>query len=75
MIICSNRIEKIAINAEKIAFDSKRMGMRSAVMGLRISRNAIENQIDLSPEQRAKALKGIDEAIAEVEKGAAEAEK
>lgn len=75
MIICSNRLEKITINAEKIAFDSKRIGMRSAVIGLRMSRNAIENQIDLSPEQRAKALKGIDEAIAEVEKGAAEAEK
>lgn len=75
MIICSNRIEKIAINAEKMSFEAKKVGMRSAVMGLRMSRHAIENQMDLSPEQRAKALKGIDEAIAEVEKGTADTDK
>ncbi|MFS2112054.1 M56 family metallopeptidase [Sphingomonas sp. Sphisp140] len=75
MIICSNRIEKIAINAEKMSFEAKKVGMRSAMMGLRMSRHAIENQMDLSPEQRAKALKGIDEAIAEVEKGTADADK
>lgn len=68
MIICSNRIEKITVNAEKMAFDSKRMGMRHAMMGLRMARRSIESQPDLSPEQRAKALKGIDEAVAEVEK-------
>ncbi|NYT40342.1 peptidase M56 [Sphingomonas sp. R-74633] len=68
MIICSNRIEKITVNAQKVAFDAKRMGMNSAMMGLRMARRSIESQPDLSAEQRAKALKGIDEAIAEVEK-------
>lgn len=72
MIVCSNRIEKITINAERAAVDAKRMGMRSAMMGLRMARRSIESQSDLSAEQRAKALKGIDEAIAEVEKSAAD---
>lgn len=68
MIICSDRIEKITVNAEKMAFDARKMGMNSAMMGLRMARHSIESQPDLSPEQRAKALKGIDEAIAEVQK-------
>lgn len=72
MIVCSNRIERITINAERAAIDAKRMGMRSAMMGLRMARRSIESQSDLSAEQRAKALKGIDEAIAEVEKSAAD---
>ncbi|MDG2534836.1 M56 family metallopeptidase [Sphingomonas sp. HITSZ_GF] len=68
MIICSNRIEKITVNAKKVAMEAKRAGLKSAMVGLRIARRSIENQADLNPEQRAKALKGIDEAIAEVEK-------
>ena len=51
-----------------MAIDSKKMSMRSAAMGLRMARRSIESQPDLSPEQRAKALKGIDEAIAEIAK-------
>ena len=72
MIVCSNRIERITINAERAAIDAKRVGMRSAMMGLRMARRSIESQQDLSAEQRAKALKGIDDAIAEVEKSAAD---
>lgn len=68
MIICADRIEKITVDAQKVAFDAQRVGMNSAMMGLRMARHSIESQPDLSPEQRAKALKGIDEAIAEVEK-------
>jgi bla regulator protein blaR1 len=68
MIICSNRIEKITVEAQKVAIDARRMGMQSAMMGLRMARRSIEGQFDLSTEQRANALKGIDEAIAEVEK-------
>lgn len=71
MIICSDRIEKIRVNAERVAIDSRRTSIRSAAVGLRIARRSIESQPDLSPEQRAKALKGIDDALAEVEKGAA----
>lgn len=70
MVICSNRIERIAINAGRVAIESKAFGMRSAAMGLRQARMAIERQSNLSAEQRAKALKGIDEAIAEVEREA-----
>jgi beta-lactamase regulating signal transducer with metallopeptidase domain len=70
MIICSDRIERISVNAEKMALEGKRMGMNSAMMGLRMARHSIESQPDLSPEQRAKALKGIDEAMAEVGKEA-----
>ena len=70
-IICSDRIAKMTVNAERMAMRGKRMGMQGALMGLRHARSAIEIQSDLSPEQRAKALKGIDEAIAEVEKDAA----
>lgn len=72
MIICSNRIEKITVDAQKVAFDAKRVGMNSAMMGLRMARHSIESQSDLSAEQRAKALKGIDEAIAEVQKNGGE---
>jgi bla regulator protein blaR1 len=75
MIICSNRIEKIAVNAKKVAFEARQTGMRTTAMGLQIARRSIENQLDLSPEQRARALKGIDEAIAELEKGTASADK
>ncbi len=75
MIVCSNRIEKITVHAEKAAFEAKRVGLRSATIGLQVARRSIESQPDLSPEQRAKALKGIDEAIAELEKGGANADK
>lgn len=75
MIICSNRIEKIRVNAEKMAFEAKRVGVQSTAIGLKVARRSIENQLDLSPEQRARALKGIDEAIAEIEKGTANADK
>lgn len=75
MIVCSNRIEKITVQAEKAAFEAKKMGMRSATIGLQVARRSIESQPDLSPEQRARALKGIDEAIAELEKGGANADK
>lgn len=69
-IICSDRIAKMSIDAERMAMRGKRMGIEGALMGLRHARKAIKMQSDLSAEQRARALKGIDEAIAEVEKEA-----
>ena len=62
MVICVDRIERIAANAEQHA----RMGMRHALAGLRSARSRIQGQNDLSAEQKASALAGIDQAIAEV---------
>lgn len=74
MIICSDRIAAMsasasassAAHAEKLAAMSKQMAMRSALMSLQHARRTIEVQSSLSPSQRAEALKGIDEALAEL---------
>ncbi|MEZ0244445.1 MAG: M56 family metallopeptidase, partial [Sphingomonas sp.] len=58
--ICVNRIEMHAR-------DARSHGMRSALMGLRHARTAIEHDTSLSAEEKAKALKGIDEAIRELQ--------
>lgn len=71
IVICVNRIEAVAANAAtsaRLAEMHKKMGLQHALMGLRMARNSIENQTDMSPEQKAQALKGIDSAIAEIEK-------
>jgi len=68
IIMCTDRMEKVAVDAHRIAMDSKRMGMRSALMGLRMARRSVENERDISDDERAKALKGIDEAIRELDK-------
>jgi len=70
MIICEDRIAMLSADAERIALTQKRFGMRSALMGLRHARRSIETEPNLSADERAKALRGIDEAIAEVEKEA-----
>lgn len=68
MIICSDRIAMQAADAERMAAVHKRFGMQSALMGLRHARRSVEADQDISAGERAKALKGIDEAIAELEK-------
>jgi beta-lactamase regulating signal transducer with metallopeptidase domain len=68
MIICTDRIEMAAADAAQMAMRHKALGMNSARMGLRMARRSIENETDLSPDERAKALKGIDEAMAEIDK-------
>lgn len=55
--------------AREIALVSADLGKRHAMLGLKIARKSIEAQADLSPAQRAAALKGIDEAIREVQSG------
>jgi beta-lactamase regulating signal transducer with metallopeptidase domain len=72
MIICSDRIADLTIDATRMAAQSKRFGMQSALMGLRQARRSIERDSDLGGAERAKALAGIDQAIAEVEKEAAD---
>jgi beta-lactamase regulating signal transducer with metallopeptidase domain len=68
MIICTDRIEMAAADAEGMAMRHKAMGMESARMGLRMARRSIESETDMTAAERAKALKGIDEAMAELEK-------
>jgi bla regulator protein BlaR1 len=69
IIICTNRIEKAASEGARVAANSKdieRNAMQSALSGLRAARSSIEANRDMSDVQRAAALKGIDEGIAEV---------
>ncbi|MCW4460399.1 M56 family metallopeptidase [Sphingomonas sp. BT-65] len=80
IVICADRIEarvdaathRAAIaraRAERgkaIAIASAEMGKRQAMMGLKMARRSIEAQDALSAEQKAAALKGIDEAIREL---------
>jgi hypothetical protein len=51
-----------------MAMRHKAMGMDSARMGLRMARRSIEDETNMTADERAKALKGIDEAMAELEK-------
>lgn len=72
MVICRDRIERMTADATRIALHSKRFGMQSAMMGLRQARRSIERDSDMGAAERAQALAGIDQAIAEVEKEAAD---
>ena len=67
MIICTDRIEKMAADAERMAEKHARMGIRSAMGGLRAARASIEADRTLSAERKAEALRGIDEAMRELE--------
>lgn len=73
MIICSDRIAamsasaaQMAMHGKAMAMNTKQMAMNSALMSLQHARRTIEVQSSLSPRQRAEALKGIDEALAEL---------
>lgn len=68
MIICTDRIEKITVDATRMAERGKLMGLEGALMGLRHARRTIELQSSLGATERLAALKGIDEAIHEIEK-------
>lgn len=72
MILCVDRIEKIAANAERMASVHKRMGMRHALVGLRSARASVEHDREISASKRAEALRGIDEAIRELESESAD---
>lgn len=68
MIICTDRIEFAAADASRMALRHKQFGLDSARMGLNMARRSIESESDMTAAERAKALKGIDEAMAELEK-------
>jgi beta-lactamase regulating signal transducer with metallopeptidase domain len=81
VVLCTDRIEMrasaaeahakgaeaLARRAEVFAIASAEMGKRHAVMGLKMARRSIEEQTDLGAEQKAAALKGIDDAMRELE--------
>ncbi len=81
VVICTDRIEMradaaaahakgaeaIAHRAKVMAIASADMGKRHAMMGLKMARRSIEAQTDLGAEQKAAALKGIDDAMRELD--------
>lgn len=72
VIICTDRIEKITIDAQRVAMDSKKFGLQTAMMGLRTARHSIEREQAMGAAEKAQALAGIDAAIAEIRKEAQE---
>jgi len=72
MIICANRIEGMAASASRMTEWHRDMGMRQALAGLRMARQSIEAGTSMSAEEKSNALKGIDDAMREVEKQAAD---
>lgn len=74
LVICTDRIEKLAADASErgaraqvLAMSSARMGTDMARMSLRHARKAIEIDRNLTAEQRAQALAGVDQAMAELD--------
>ena len=69
IIICTNRIAQAAAEGERVAANSaeiERSALRSALAGLRAARLNIPREQTMSLEARTEALKGIDQALAEV---------
>lgn len=74
-IICTNRIEHMARvegsmrgeRARVLAVLSRDRGLDSALIGLRSARSSVARDTTMSAEAKAQALKGIDEALAEVQ--------
>ncbi|GAA0737431.1 M56 family metallopeptidase [Sphingomonas japonica] len=74
MVICTDRIEAqveqataMAMQHAKFAEATKATALASARASIAMARTTIENEASLSPEDRAEALAGLDEAIAEIE--------
>ncbi|MDB5709631.1 MAG: hypothetical protein JWL96_1701 [Sphingomonas bacterium] len=70
IIICHNRIERMAHDGAAMAArspDIERRAYTHALEGLRDARSRIAGKTSMSSEARAQALQGIDEAIREVE--------
>ena len=70
IIICQNRIEKVAMRAADEAVrakDIQRMAYTRALEGLRNARQRIANDERMGAEERRDALQGIDESIKDME--------
>ncbi len=72
MTICVDRIREMASRAAPMAEHARHMGMQSALMGLRMARHSIEAEEHMTADEKSQALKGIDDAIRQVEKQSAE---
>jgi beta-lactamase regulating signal transducer with metallopeptidase domain len=68
IIICVDRVEAMAARGAEMGERYRHLGMRSALMGLRMARRSIEAEKDMTDAERSEALKGIDDAIRQVEK-------
>ncbi|RDE07479.1 hypothetical protein DVW87_04035 [Sphingomonas aracearum] len=70
IVICTNHIEAAASEGAKVAVNAARIernAMRAARDSLRQARSSIAANRDMGAAQRAEALKGIDEAMAELD--------
>lgn len=70
MIICTNRVARIAAEGAAMAANGKEIAQRareSALAGLRSARAQVESARAMADAERAEALAGIDQGIAEVE--------
>jgi beta-lactamase regulating signal transducer with metallopeptidase domain len=77
IIICSNRIERVASEGAAIAAngaDIERNAYHSALRGLQSARAGIATNMSMAEEARKEALQGIDQAIKEVEEDMAKAQ-
>jgi beta-lactamase regulating signal transducer with metallopeptidase domain len=80
MIICTNRIEKLAADSEKLAANSvntaeiERNAYRSALTGLQSARARVENDPKVTGDARSEALAAIDQSIAEIQADIAKAD-
>jgi hypothetical protein len=76
MIICTNRIERVAAEGAAIAANSKdieRHALESALAGLRSAHASIAANHALTGAERARALAGIQEGLAELQADLAKA--
>jgi len=67
IMICVDRIERVAGDGRRTAERYRSLGMRSALAGLRQARATIEADETMSPDEKREALNGIDTAIRELE--------
>jgi beta-lactamase regulating signal transducer with metallopeptidase domain len=70
IIICTNRIERVAQEGAALAANSKdieRNAYRSALAGLRTAQERMRTDTKMGEEARKEAVKAIDESIKEIE--------
>ena len=69
MIVCADRIERVASDAAQAAMrsgDVERNALRTALTSLEHTRAGLASNRGMTTDQRSEALAGIDEAIAEM---------
>ncbi len=82
VIICTDRIEKVAAEASRLAANAATMSInaaeiernayRSALSGLRAARVRVQGDSKLSAQKRREALSSIDESIRDIEQDLAD---